>query len=145
MTFLATRKKFLEEIIRRADPVEPDMGQNIVRAVQTAMLCLFQVEPKMFEDYINAWRADLLMWAERLETVPRLCSMEDALEALALGAAQRGRQAVRVPVGTAPYRQVILDAAAAFIVYLMASNLRYTRAARGLTRFRFGQVRSWRL
>jgi len=135
--FLATRKKFLEEIIRRADRVEPDIGQNIVRAVQTAMLCLFQVEPKMFEDYINAWRADLLLWAERLETVPRLSSMEEALEALALGAAQRGRQTVHMSAGTVPYPQVILDAAA-FIVYLMASNLHYGRTAP-----MFARVRQW--
>ena len=43
--FLAIRKRLLEEIIWRADSVPPEFGQNIVRAVQTAMLRLLQLRP----------------------------------------------------------------------------------------------------
>jgi hypothetical protein len=126
--FMTTRKNVLEQIIGRADSVAPEIGQNIVRAVQTAMLRLMQIQPKAFEDYIEAWRDDLRVWAERLETVPRAGSMEEALEVLVLGSAQRGHPTVREPVGTVPALQVMLDAAG-FVVYLMVSNLRYGRTA----------------
>jgi len=127
--FLTTRKKFLEEIIKRADSVAPEIGQNIVRAVQTAMLSLMQVQPKLFEDYIRAWRYDLDNWTERLKTVPRFDSIDAALEALTLGPAQRGHHPlVPLPVGTVSDLQEILDAAA-FAVLRMVSNLRYGRAA----------------
>jgi len=100
--FLARRKEFLEDIIRRADPVVPEIGQKIVRAVQTALLCLMQLQPQAFEEYIKAWRADLRDWAERLETVPKAGSMQEALEALALGSVQRSHPTVHEPVGTVP-------------------------------------------
>ena len=135
--FLATRKKFLEEIIWRAEFVAPEIGQNIVRAVQTAILCLMQLQPQAFEEYIRAWRDDLRDWAERLETVPGAGSMEEALEALALGSAQRGNPTAHEPVGTMPALRVMLNAAA-LVVYLMASNLRFVRTAPV-----FARVRRW--
>jgi hypothetical protein len=122
--FLATRKRFLEEIIWRTEFISPEIGQNIVRTVQTAILCLMHLQPQALENYINAWRADLRVWAERLETVPRVGSMEEALETLALGAAQRGRETVHVAVGMVPYLQEILDAAA-YAVHRTVLNLRY--------------------
>ena len=88
--FLTTRKRFLEEIIWRADSVAPEIGQNIVRAVQTAMLSPHATPAETFEDYIRAWRDDLDIWTERLKTVPRVGSIDEALEALALGPAQQG-------------------------------------------------------
>jgi hypothetical protein len=135
--FLATRKKFLEEIAGRADSVPPEVGQNIVRAVQTAMLRLMQLQPHAFVDFIDAWRGDLRVWAERLETMPRVESMEEALKRLGLGSAQRDHPTVREPVGMVPARRVILDGAA-FVAYLMASNLRFDRAGP-----RFARVRHW--
>jgi hypothetical protein len=125
--FLATRKRFLEEIICRADSVAPEIGQNIVRVVQTAMLCLMQLQPQAFEDYIYAWRNDLRVWTKRLETVPRAGSIEEALETLALGSAQRGHPTVHVPFSTMPNLQEILDAAA-LTMHRTLSNLRYGRA-----------------
>jgi hypothetical protein len=126
--FLATRKRFLEEIIGRADSLAPEIGQNIVRAVQTAMLCLMQVQPKLFEDYIRAWRYDLDNWTERLKTVPRLDSIDAALEALTLGSAQRGHHPrVHVQVGMMSDLQERVDAAA-FAVLRTVSSLRYGRA-----------------
>jgi hypothetical protein len=128
-TFLASRKDVLEQIIRRADSVAPEIGQNIVRAVQTAMLCLMQIQPKLFEDYIRAWRGDLDSWTERLKAVPRVYSIDAALKALNLGSAQRGgRTQSPVPVGTVPDRLEILDATA-FAVLRMIWNLRYSRVA----------------
>jgi len=126
--FLITRKKFLEEIIWRAGFVVPETGQNIVRAVQTAMLCLMQFQPQAFEDFINAWQGDLRVWAERLKMVPRVGSMEEALKRLGLGAAQRGHPIVHMPVGVMPYLQEMLDAAA-LAVYRIALSLPYPRAA----------------
>jgi hypothetical protein len=138
--FLATRKKFLEEIIRRANSVAPEIGQNIVRAVQTAMLCLMQVQPKLFEDFIRAWRYDLDIWTERLKTVPRVDSIDAALQVLTLGSAQRGHHPppAHAPAGGGVSDlQEILDAAA-FAVLRMASNLRYGCAA-----FVFTRGRQW--
>jgi hypothetical protein len=127
-TFLATRKKFLEQIIERADSVAPEIGQNIVRAVQTAMLCLMQLRPQEFEDYIKAWQDDLRIWAERLETVPRAASMEEALTKLGLGSVQRGNPIVHLPLETVSDLQPIADAAAA-VVLEQASHRRYGRAS----------------
>jgi hypothetical protein len=110
--FLTTRKKVLEQIIERADLVAPEIGQNIVRAVQTAMLCLMQLQPEAFDDYIKAWQDDLRAWAERLETLPRVDSMDEALEMLELGPAQRSHPTIQIPVGTMSDRREILDAAA---------------------------------
>ena len=126
--FLATRKRFLDEILWRAQYVAPEVSQNVVRAVQTAMLRLMQLQPQAFEDYISAWRDDLLVWAERLETVPRVGSMAEALERLALDSAQQDRVAVREPGGMVPALYLMLDGAA-FVVYVMATNLRFGRAA----------------
>lgn len=123
-SFLTTRKKVLEQIIRRADSVAPDTGQNIVRAVQTAMLCLMQLQPTLFEDYIRAWRHDLDSWTERLKAVRRVYSIDAALEALNLGSVHRGRH----PQILVSDRQEIFDAAA-FAMLRMVQNLRESRAA----------------
>jgi hypothetical protein len=133
-TFMASRKDVLEQIIRRADSVAPEIGQNIVRAVQTAMLCLMQIQPKLFEDYIKAWRRDLDSWTERLKAVPRVYSIDAALKALNLSSVRRDRHPqFPVPVVTVPDLLEILDAAA-FAVLRMVSNLRYSRAASMVTR-----------
>lgn len=127
--FLATRKEVLEQIIRRADSVTPEIGQNIVRAVQTAMLCLMQIQPKLFDDYIGAWRHDLDSWTARLKTVPRVYSIDAALKALNLGSIQRGRRRqIPFPVTRVSDRQEIPDATA-FAVLRMVWNLRSSRAA----------------
>jgi hypothetical protein len=125
--FLTTRKNVLEQIILRADSVAPEIGQNIVRAVQTAMLCLMQIQPKMFEDYINAWRDDLRVWAERLENVRRVGTIEEALAMLDLDSAYRGRPTVDVQVQTLSDLPGIPDADAAAV--LRRLSLRYGHAA----------------
>lgn len=93
--FLSRRKEFLEDIIRRADSVAPEIGQNIVRSVQTAMLCLMQFGPETFEDYVTAWQDDLKDWAERLKRVRKVDSVEAALEALELSPVERGHRVVQ--------------------------------------------------
>ena len=119
--FLGTRKRFLEEIIWRTKFMAPEIGQYIVRAVQTAILCLMQVQPQAFEEYIKAWQADLRAWAERLETVPRVSSMDKALETLALGSAQRVQPTVRRLPGMVSDLQEILDAAALAVRRMVSS------------------------
>jgi hypothetical protein len=131
--FLATRKRFLEEIIWRARFVAPEIGQNIVRVVQTAMLCLMQVQPQAFEDYIRAWRDDLRIWAERLETMSRAGSLEEALETLGLHSAYRDRPTAYALVSMISGFQEILDAAA-LAVHQTVSSLRYSRPALAFAR-----------
>jgi len=118
--FLATRKKFLEDIIGRTDSVVPDMGQNIVRAVQTAMLCLMQVQPQTCEDYVAAWRTDLQEWAERLKILPKVGSVEAALEVLALTSIQCDYPVIQASPSTAYGFSDILDT---FLAHKAVSNL----------------------
>jgi hypothetical protein len=138
--FLTTRKKVLGQIIERADLVAPEIGQNIVRAVQTAMLCLMQLQPKAFDDYIKAWQDDLRAWAECLETLHRVDSMEEALEMLELGPAQRGRPTIHIPVGIMSDLEEILDAAA-FATSRMGLESSLPRRSTGV-RWRTGRDRT---
>ncbi|MBV9379423.1 MAG: hypothetical protein JOY82_15215 [Streptosporangiaceae bacterium] len=83
--FLTKRREFLEGIIYRSGLVAPEIQQNIVRAVQTAIFCLIKVQAQTCADYITEWRKDLRVWAERLKTVPRVNSVEAAIAELELG------------------------------------------------------------
>jgi hypothetical protein len=109
--FLAARKEFLESIIRRADSVPPEIGQNIVRAVQTAMLCLLEIEDQTCEDYVKAWRRDLEDWTERLESLPRFGSLEAALEELNLNPDHVGRPVAATVGGGVSSLEDMLNAA----------------------------------
>jgi len=82
--FLVARKDFLENIIKRSDQVTPDIQAKMVSAVQTAMLCLMQTKPALYEKYVKAWRKDVSDWAENVDRLPRAPSIESALGELDL-------------------------------------------------------------
>lgn len=82
--FLAARKTFLENILKRADQVTPDTQAKMVSAVQTAMLCLMQIKPAMYEKYVKAWRNDVSDWTQNVARLPRSPSVESALGELDL-------------------------------------------------------------
>ncbi len=94
--FLVARRGFLENIISRSGLVTPEIRGKMVNAVHTAMMCLMQVQPRMCETYVSAWRKDLRSWAENLREVRRASSVESALQELALKPAKSGRP-VRPP------------------------------------------------
>jgi hypothetical protein len=139
--FLAIRKRFLEGIIWRTKFLAPEIGQNIVRVVQTAMLCLMQVQPHVFEDYIKAWQEDLHVWAKRLETVSRAGSLKEALETLALGPAQRDRPKAYELASMVTCLQEILDAAV-LAVHRKLSSFRYGHVVTMFTRVRHWSERT---
>jgi hypothetical protein len=82
--FLGARWKFLNDIIERADSVTPEIRSKMVIAVQTAMLCLMQIQAGTCGQYVRTWRQDLQHWRARLEKVGLVSSMDAALRALDL-------------------------------------------------------------
>jgi hypothetical protein len=82
--FLVARKVFLENIITRSDQVTPDIQAKMVSAVQTAMICLMQTKPAMYEKYVRAWRKDVADWTEIVAGLQRSPSIESALRRLDL-------------------------------------------------------------
>jgi len=109
--FLGARRDFLENILKRADKVDPDIQAKMVSAVQTAMLSLMQTKPAMYENYVKAWRKDISAWAENVKHLPRSLSVESALGELGLTGSASGQAeaspppllvAPNVPVADAP-------------------------------------------
>jgi hypothetical protein len=82
--FLEARRSFLEEIIRRADMKNPEISQQLLLSVEMALKCSVEIDPGLFERYIQAWREDLSDWKQRVAQIPRKDSVEDALRALRL-------------------------------------------------------------
>jgi len=70
--------------MERADSVTPEIQSKMVIAVQTAMLCLMQIQAGTCGQYVKAWRQDLQHWRARLEKIGRVNSMDAALRALDL-------------------------------------------------------------
>jgi hypothetical protein len=82
--FLVARWVFLDNILKHADKVSPDVQAKMVSAVQTAMLSLMQTKPVMYENYVRAWRKDIAVWAENVNHLARSPSVESALGELDL-------------------------------------------------------------
>lgn len=101
--FLVARRIFLENILKRADKVDPDIQAKMVSAVQTAMLSLMQTKPAIYENYVKAWRKDISAWAENVKHLPRSLSVETALGELGLtGSASGQAEASPSPLLVAP-------------------------------------------
>ena len=58
-SFLIARWKFLDNIIKRTEPLTPDVRVRLSSAVQTAMICLMQIQPETCDEFVQAWRQDL--------------------------------------------------------------------------------------
>ena len=82
--FLMARQKFLENILSRVSRAAPGIQARIIDAVETARKCLFSIEPEMCENYLRAWRTDLLDWADRVAVLPRHNSIDAALREFGL-------------------------------------------------------------
>ena len=82
--FLDERRRFLQHIHDRSHPVAPDIRGRLVAAVETAMMCLMEIQPRLCERYVRTWREDLRVWQEDLEKVSRVDSPEAALRELEL-------------------------------------------------------------
>jgi hypothetical protein len=89
--FLSARRRFLEGITERADPVSVDVRVKMLASVQAAMTCLTQIKPDMCDTYVKAWRDDLDRWTEDMKSIPSIGSVESAVRELGLEPAESGR------------------------------------------------------
>ena len=89
-SFLRARWNFLDDIIKRTDPLTPDVRVKLSSAVQTAMLCLMQIQPETCDTFVRAWQHDLGVWAGNLALVPTAPSADAALARLELKQADTG-------------------------------------------------------
>jgi len=83
-TFLNSRMTFLEDVLARAERVEPYLRKRIASSIETAMAWTRRIEPSMCEHYIALWQQDLAAWEQRLKDVPTLLSAKAALRELDL-------------------------------------------------------------
>ncbi len=82
--FLADRRQMLDEIIEQSAEVSGDVRERMVYAVQIARKALEQIKPKMCADYVEHWRVDLKKWHKRLNEIPEVASVSEALDWLGL-------------------------------------------------------------
>ena len=82
--FLEVRRAFLEDVITRADPARSDIPEGLRVSVGEAVKTLLEIQPVLCERYVRAWRDDLADWSRRLNAVPKMGSIQDALRALRL-------------------------------------------------------------
>jgi hypothetical protein len=107
--FLVARRDFLEDILTRSDQTERAIPVKMISAVQTAMISLMQTRPIMYEKYVEAWRKDIISWAENVTRLPRSPSINSALGELDLTLSGSGP----VEISPAPVRAVAAEPPAA--------------------------------
>jgi len=107
--FLVARRDFLEDILTRSDQTERAIPVKMISAVQTAMISLMQTRPIMYEKYVEAWRKDIISWAENVTRLPRSPSINSALGELDLTLS--GSEPVEI--SPAPVRAVAAEPPAA--------------------------------
>jgi hypothetical protein len=93
--FLDARRSFLSAISDRIQIARPEKQVKIRRAVETAQHCLRDIQPEHCEEYISLWKDDLGRWDQRLNEIPRMSTMADALDHLELVPAEDSN---RVPL-----------------------------------------------
>ena len=131
--FLDARWRFLENIIHRYWRTTPDQQVKIIGSVQTAIECLVQIQPRVCDLYVKAWRDDLRNWAETMKSVPRANSIHAALGQLGLKPADTGYRE-RHRLSTAAVRRRYMQASTTAIAQVATSDrlqgLRFARLAR---------------
>ncbi len=94
--FLEVRRRFLEEIITRSDKARPDIQNDLVLSVESALKCSVTIAPELCERYIQLWRQDLLGWKQRMARIPKMPSLEAALGELGLSPWVEGNVTARI-------------------------------------------------
>jgi len=94
--FLEVRRGFLEAIITRSDKARPDIQDELVLSVESALKCSLTIAPEVCERYIQLWRHDLLGWKQRMARVPKMPSLEAALGELGLSPSAEGNVTARI-------------------------------------------------
>ena len=91
--FLDARRRFFDAIIRRSDTASPEIREQLLQSVEAARKCSAEISPELFERYIRQWREDLRGWEQRVAGIPRMPSLDAALQALELTRSADGRVA----------------------------------------------------
>ena len=119
-SFLMARWKFLDDIIKRTDPLTLDVRVKLSSAVQTAMICLMRIQPETCDKFVQAWRQDLAVWAGNLTSVRTAPSVDAALGRLDLKQADTGgpERTARLAAGRKRYIRPSTQAFAQASAYL---------------------------
>ncbi|MGO8958546.1 MAG: hypothetical protein ACLQFR_14440 [Streptosporangiaceae bacterium] len=83
--FLEARRNFLEVIITRSNNVHLGMRSEMLLSVQRALKCLLTIKPDLCERYVRLWRQDLADWKQRAAGIPKMPSIDAALQEMRLG------------------------------------------------------------
>src|SRR5215831_2355674 len=94
--FLDARRCFLDAIIDRLHIAKPERQAKIHKAVETAQRCLMAIRPHHYEEYISLWTADLGRWNRLLNEIPRLPTIEAALDHLDLAPTESAARTPRI-------------------------------------------------
>ena len=82
--FLEARRNFLEAINTRSRKAHPDIRADMLLSVQNALKCSLMIKPDLCERYIQLWRQDLADWKRRAAAIPRMPSIDSALQEMRL-------------------------------------------------------------
>jgi hypothetical protein len=99
--FLDARRHFLETTLSRADGAQPDMRDEIITSLQSALKCLSGITPDLCARYVRLWRQDLVAWKRRMAVIHAMPSVNAALAELELKTAPIDR-AKRIRRGLRP-------------------------------------------
>jgi glycosyltransferase involved in cell wall biosynthesis len=91
--FLDARRRFFDAIIRRSDTARPEIREQLLQSVEAARECSAEISPELFERYIRLWQEDLRDWEQRVAGIPRMPSLDAALQALGLARPTDSRNA----------------------------------------------------
>jgi len=94
--FLEARRRFLEAIINRSDAASPDIKDQMLLSVESALKCSITIAPELCERYIQLWRQDLCDWKRRVARIRKMPSLEVALEVLRLSPSAEGTTTARI-------------------------------------------------
>jgi hypothetical protein len=89
--FLDARRHFLETTLSRADYAQPDMRDEIIASLQSALKCLGGIMPDLCARYVRLWRQDLIVWKQRMAVIHTMPSVDAALAELGLKTAPTDR------------------------------------------------------
>ena len=82
--FLEARWTFLREIVASSDKADPDIRDEMLLSVNSALECSVAIKPELCEQYVRLWRQDLSDWKQRAAEIAKMPSLEAALREMRL-------------------------------------------------------------
>jgi hypothetical protein len=87
--FLEVRRNFLEVTVTRLPNARPEIRAEMLASVESALRCTREIRADLCERYVQHWREDLAEWKQRAAGIPKMASIEAALEELGLASSAR--------------------------------------------------------